>query len=153
MNLIETMKAMLNEARILGHAEAKTKMQKEAAARLVDERKFTKAGHLSDKKRTPCFKLSELHAANARAAGIAVTDGPRVRFTINTLGASESGNLTRMAADVDTYNVGDEGVVAFEHPNAKISMSGWVYVEVDSKSEPKRKLYVAVGASMYEVIR
>lgn len=140
--------ALINEARILGHAEAKTYAKRGAAASLIGEGKLVVYGHLGDKNRTPCYRLTPDYQEKMRAKpGGITTEGPRVRFLVDNLAASEPENMMRCTGD--EYGIGDSGIVAFEHLNPKVR-KGWVYVEVDSKSGPARKLYVGVGPDMYE---
>ena len=71
--------------------------------------------------------------------------GARVRLAggVANLGASEPDELHRVTAD--HYSAGDEGVLAFPHPNQEPDgCAGWWYVAVDSKTGPARKLYVGV---------
>jgi hypothetical protein len=79
-----------------------------------------------------------------------VPAGPRVRFTFDSLGASERDDLTHVTAD--RYGKGDIGVLVFEHPNRRLADDGWVYIEVDSKTGPARKLYVGVAQGMIEAV-
>jgi hypothetical protein len=79
-----------------------------------------------------------------------VRRGTKVRFVVDKLGASEHGDLGHVVDDV--YGIGDVGVVAFLHPHSKLAHDGWLYCEVDSKSGPARKLYVAVTAACCEVL-
>lgn len=135
---------LLNEARILGHAEARTASRLHAAADLVRDGKFVARGRLEGGGRW--YTISPVYADTLANRP---TEGPRVRLTRNDLGASNPENLSRL--EPDTYGIGDEGVLAFEHPNQD-RCCGWVYIEVDSKIGAPRKLYVAVGPRMYEVI-
>ena len=75
--------------------------------------------------------------------------GTRVRFTCDGLGASRREDLSRVTGEV--YGVGDEGIVAFRHPN-KARLPEWFYVEVNSKGVTGEKRYVGVTGSMYEII-
>ena len=147
MNRADTKRALLNEARILGHAEAQTKTKAAAALELVEEGKFVRGGRMG--RFASWYRLSPAQTEKVRREGHQVADGPRVRFLANNLGASEADNLTRLVHD--TYGIGDSGIVAFEHPNQK-ACAGWVYVEVDSKMGTPRKLYVGVAPDMYEVV-
>lgn len=71
--------------------------------------------------------------------------GTRVRFVKDNLGASRRDDLGHVVEE--TYGLGDEGRVAFRHPNKK-ACPDWFYVEVDSKKVPGEKLYVGVTARM-----
>ena len=74
-----------------------------------------------------------------------VVPGARVRLAggVANFGASEPDELHRVTAD--RYSAGDEGVLAFPHPNQEPDgCAGWWYVAVDSKTGPARKLYVGV---------
>jgi hypothetical protein len=71
--------------------------------------------------------------------------GTRVRFTIDKLGASRRDELRWVTGE--SYGVGDEGHVAFPHPNRK-RCPEWFYVEVESKNTPGEKRYVGVTARM-----
>lgn len=77
--------------------------------------------------------------------------GTRVRFTVDGLGASKFNELHHFATG-DVYNRGDEGVVAFRHPNKK-NCPDWFYVEVPSKEEPGALRYVGVSAAYVEVVK
>ena len=80
--------------------------------------------------------------------------GARVRFKSNGLGASRRSELFAVVVTT-TYGAGDEGVLSFAHPNAKLARAGWAYVEVDSKEPgdaPGTKLYVGVHPSMWEFV-
>jgi hypothetical protein len=133
---------MINEARILGHAEAKNPQQKAAATALVKAGKLTYSGNIGTNGRGgKWYKLS----ANAAPP---TTLGPKVRFTVNGLGASEANNLGKYVRGND-YGTNDVGIVAFEHPNVR-ACACWVYIEVDSKTGPARSLYVAVSIEHIE---
>jgi hypothetical protein len=73
--------------------------------------------------------------------------GDKVRFITDQLGASRRDELYQVTSD--TYGIGDEGYVAFYHPNQK-TCPDWFYVEVDSKTEPGVKLYVGITTRMCE---
>ncbi len=77
-------------------------------------------------------------------------NGTRVRFVKSDLGASERDDLSHVVEE--KFGVGDEGVIAFPHPNKTIAVVGWCYVEVQSKTIPGRLLYVGVRANMIEPI-
>ncbi|HZL96041.1 MAG TPA: hypothetical protein VFB99_20455 [Vicinamibacterales bacterium] len=79
--------------------------------------------------------------------------GQRVRFTRDNLGASLRDELYCVTAE--RYNIGDEGVVSFPHPNQKpapMGCKGWWYVEVDSKDVPGEKRYVGVHPMMVAAV-
>jgi hypothetical protein len=76
--------------------------------------------------------------------------GQHVRFKMDNLGASERGALHRTTGDV--YGSGDEGIVAFCHPNRILARVGWVYVEVSSKTRPWEKLYVGCLPRMFDLV-
>lgn len=86
-----------------------------------------------------------------------VRPGVRVRFTRNNLGASERDDLGHNVAGEDV-GVGDQGVIAFPHPNKLLrppratTPGGWWYVEVESRTRPGEKLYVGVCLAMIEVV-
>jgi hypothetical protein len=73
---------------------------------------------------------------------MAFKKGERVRFTTEGLGASKADELYCVTGE--TYGPGDEGTVAFRHPNKK-ALPDWFYVEVPSKSEPGAMRYVGVA--------
>jgi hypothetical protein len=75
--------------------------------------------------------------------------GSRVRFTADKLGASKRDELWCVTGE--DYGAGDEGVVAFPHPNKK-NLPDWFYVEVDSKEEPGEKRYIGVSPRMVEAV-
>jgi hypothetical protein len=66
--------------------------------------------------------------------------GTLVRFLVEDLGASEEHDLGHFV-EGESFGTRDTGKVAFEHPNQK-RCSGLFYVEVPSKTEPARLLYV-----------
>lgn len=81
----------------------------------------------------------------------ALPRGTRVRFTVKNLGASERDDLGHVTEDF--YGPADTGVVGFPHANQRADgCRDWVFVEVDSKSGPARKLYVGVHPSMIEAV-
>jgi hypothetical protein len=95
---------------------------------------------------------------------IAIADGVRagirVRFNRDNMGASEQDDLTRYVSG-NNYGPADVGVAAFPHPNQRgnkytrnsgNNCAGWWYYEVESKTEPGRKLYVGAARSMVEVL-
>jgi hypothetical protein len=131
---------LLNEVHVFGHADGTTAARRDAARALMRAGKL----QLDDKVIAPSVGIPCYIATTSYAIGAAKFDacsGIKVRFLIDDLGASEPDNLTRVTDDV--YGKGDTGILAFEHPNTKLT--GWVYIEVDSKSEPFRKLYVPVS--------
>ena len=83
------------------------------------------------------------------AQALPIPKGTRVRFTRDGLGASERNDLGHMTDDV--YGVGDTGIVACPHPNAR-SCPGWFYVAVDSKLGEARTLYVGVSSTCVEPV-
>jgi hypothetical protein len=87
-------------------------------------------------------------SAATTSTGTVIAQGTRVRFTRNGLGVSRRDDLSHVVAS-EVANIGDVGTVAFRHPNVT-KCADWVYVEVDSKTEPGLKLYVGVSPSMIE---
>lgn len=75
--------------------------------------------------------------------------GTRVRFTIEDLGASRRDDLSRVVRE--TPAVGQEGIVAFAHPNPRLASEGWFFVAIDSREERGTTLYVGVTLRMVEV--
>jgi hypothetical protein len=136
---------MLNEAHILGTAEAKTKEKRAAGEALVREGKLLPGGTMSSGRSHRWYKPA------CAPTGRASVGSPRVKFVAieGELGASEADDLGHVVAD--TYCAGEEGVLAFEHPNPK-ACPGWVYVEVVGKSDPTKRFYVGVPSSAIEVI-
>lgn len=140
-----TREMIMNEARILGHVEVREPFKRTLAEALVAAGQLRLAGKIMAG--GWWYKL-----AGASAALVPdTTPGPRVRFAKGThdLGSSEPTDLTRVTED--RYGEGETGVIAFEHPNQK-ACPGWVFVEVDSKIGPPRKLYVGVGPRMFDVL-
>jgi hypothetical protein len=82
-----------------------------------------------------------------------IAPGVRVRFAadVHNFAGSERDELHRITAD--KYGAGEEGVLAFPHPNqTPDGCAGWWYIEVDSKSGEPRKLYVGVWPGGFEII-
>lgn len=74
--------------------------------------------------------------------------GKRVRFTMDGLGASKLGELHCCVEK--TFGSGDEGEVAFLHPNPE--MRDWFYVQViEHRPLGNRTLYVGCTLRMCEV--
>jgi hypothetical protein len=76
-----------------------------------------------------------------------VPAGAKVRFTMDSLGASRRDDLGHVVAE--TFGIGDEGQAAFIHPHKMCAATGWFYVEVVSKVNGE-KLYVGVRSGMWE---
>lgn len=75
----------------------------------------------------------------------------------NVLGASRRDDLCHIVDDKNWYKLGDEGVLAFPHPNQRDvgqGCKGWWYVEVEPKHpvDDAEKLYVAVWPGAFEVL-
>jgi hypothetical protein len=79
-----------------------------------------------------------------------ITAGARVQFLRDNIGAFEHERLGRLTDEV--YGIGDSGTSAFPHPRQNLANEGWWYVEVESKREPGKKLYVGVPAGWVVVL-
>lgn len=134
-------KAMLvKEARVLGHCEARTKPHDALAKALAAGLVLKSMGAIKGG--------GHWYQLGPKADNDPGPPLPRVRFTLGSLGSSEAYDLRHITPE--RYHVGEEGTLAFKHPDKGLAADGWVFVEVDSKIGEPRKLYVGVGPYMYE---